>query len=41
MGHTIFFTSEEQRIDALIGYIIIFTSEQYFVAHSPLLFIDK
>ena len=41
MGHTIFFISEEQRIDALISYIIIFTSEQYFVAHSPLLFTDK
>ena len=31
-----FFTSEKRRIDALIGYIIIFTSEQNRIAHSPL-----
>ena len=28
IGPTIFFISEKRRIDALIGYIIIFTSEQ-------------
>ena len=36
-----FFTSEKRRIDALIGYIIIFTSEQNRVARSPLLLTDK
>ena len=28
IGHTIFFTYEKRRIDALIGYIIIFNGEQ-------------
>ena len=28
IGHTILFFSEKQSIDALIGYIIIFTGEQ-------------
>ena len=36
-----FFTGEKLRIDALIGYIIIFTGEQNRVARSPLLFTDK
>lgn len=37
----IFFTSEKRRIDALIGYIIIFTTEQTRVARSPLHLTDK
>ena len=36
-----FFTSEKWRIYALIGYIIIFTSEQNRVAGSLLLLTDK
>ena len=35
------FTSEKRRIDALIGYIIIFTSEKDRVARSPLLLTDN
>ena len=40
-GHTIFFTGEKRRIDAMIGDITIFTSEQNHVACSPLLLADK
>ena len=36
-----FFTSEKRRIDALIGYIVIFTSEKNRTARSPLHLIDK
>ena len=36
-----FFTSEKRRIDAMIGDITIFTSEQNHVAHSLLLLADK
>ena len=39
--HTIFFTGEKRRIDALIGYALIFTSEQNRVARSSLLLTDK
>ena len=36
-----FLSGEKRRIDALIGYIIIFFSEQNRVARSPLLLADK
>ena len=36
-----FFTSAKRRIDALVGYIIISTSEQNRVARSRLLLTDK
>ena len=36
-----FFSSEKRRIDAMIGDITIFTSEQNHVARSPLLLADK
>ena len=41
IGHTIFFASEKRRIEALIGYIIISTSEQNRVSRSLLLLTDK
>ena len=41
IDHTIFFTSEKRRIDALIGCTLIFTSEQNRVARSSLLLTDK
>ena len=40
-SYDFFFTSEKRRIDALIGYIIIFTSEQNRIARSPLLLTDN
>ena len=45
IGHTIYFTSEKRRIDALIGFINVFSSEQNLVARSlarsPLLLTNK
>ena len=41
IGHTIFFTSGNRRIDAMISDVTIFTSEQNHVAHLPLLLPDK
>ena len=41
IGHTILFTSEKRRVDAMIGYITISTSEQNYDARSPLLLADK
>ena len=34
IGHTIYFTCEKRRIDALIGFINVFSSEQNLVARS-------
>ena len=36
IDHRIFFTSEKRRIDPLIGYIIIFTSEPCRLLAAPL-----
>ena len=41
IGHTLFFAREKRRIEPLIGYIIIFTSEQNRVSRSLLLLTDK
>ena len=40
-SYDFFFTSEKRRIDALIGYIIMFTREENRVARSPLLLSDQ